>query len=90
MNEGPMEASTTMAHDATIGPFAKIEFSVPTMVCDCCAEKMRRTLTAISDVQTVKPKLWQKRVHVRYEPSTVQEHCLRETLEKAGFTTIEA
>ena len=59
-----------MMHDARTGPFAEIEFSVPTMVCDACMENIGRMLTAIPDVQTVKPKLWQKRLRVRYEPGS--------------------
>ena len=79
-----------MLHDAGTGPLSEVEFSVPSMVCDGCAEKIRRALTAIPGVQTVKPKLWQKRVHVRYEPAKVQESQMTDALGAAGFSAVEA
>jgi len=46
-----------MADDATTGPVAEIDLSIPAMVCDGCAEKVRQTISAIAGVQAVKPKL---------------------------------
>ena len=64
---------------------AKIEMSVPGMVCEGCAEKIRNALTAIPGVREVKPKLWRKQVEVRYEPAKVQDERLKEALGVAGF-----
>lgn len=47
-----------MARDARAGPLSEVEFSIPSMVCDGCAEKIRETLAAIPGVRAVKPKLW--------------------------------
>ena len=79
-----------MAHDAGTGPLSEIELSVPSMVCDGCAEKIREALTAIPGVRAVKPKLWRKRVRVRYESSKVTESQIKDALGAAGFSAIEA
>ena len=79
-----------MVHDAGTGPLSQVEFLVPSMVCDRCAEKIRRALTAIPGVQTVKPKLWQKRVRVRYESTKVRDSQIKDALVAAGFSAVEA
>lgn len=66
------------------------EFLVPGMVCSGCANKISTALTSLVGVQEVKPKIPQKRVYVRYEPSQVQEEQLKEALDKVGFIAIEA
>ena len=68
------------------GPCAEIEFSVPSMVCDGCADKIRSALTALPGVQSVKPRLWRKRVRVRFDPSAVQDTQIRKALDEAGYT----
>ena len=60
------------------------------MVCEGCASKISTALTSLVGVQEVKPKIPQKRVYVRYEPSQVQEEQLKEALDKVGFIAIEA
>jgi copper chaperone CopZ len=55
------------------------------MVCDGCADKIRRALTALPGVQTVKPRLWRKRVRVRFDPSKVEDAQIQEALEEAGY-----
>ncbi len=79
-----------MTEERAKGPTAEIEFSVPTMVCDGCAERLRNALAAVPGVHGVKPKLWSKRVEVRYEPAAVREDQLRAALGAAGFETAEA
>jgi len=69
---------------------AEREFLIPNMVCEGCAEKIRTALQSVPGVQEVKSKVSQKHVCVRYEPSKVQDSRLREVLEKAGFSAIEA
>ena len=63
----------------------EVEFSVPTMVCDGCAERMRNVLGRLPGVRQVRPKLWSKRVIVRYAPGATTEDQLRAALEEAGF-----
>ncbi len=72
------------------GPLAEVEFLVPSMVCEGCAEKITGALATLPGVQEVKPKIPQKHVYVRYEPSRVQEQQLRHALGAAGFGAVEA
>lgn len=71
-------------------PLAEVEFLIPNMVCEGCAEKISTSLNSLPGVREVKPKLPQKHVYVRYEPDKVQKHNLKDTVEKAGFTALEA
>ena len=69
---------------------AEVEFLIPRMVCEGCAEKISTTLTPIAGVREVRPKVAQKHVYVRYEPSKVKEEELKDALGKAGFAAVEA
>jgi copper chaperone CopZ len=62
-----------------------MSLSVPNMVCDGCAERIRTTLTAISGVRDVKTRLWRKQVRVRFQPSEIGEQSLIIALRHAGF-----
>jgi copper chaperone CopZ len=59
------------------------------MVCDGCAEKIRKAVTALPGVHEVKVGLWRKRVRVRYEPALVEAAQLKEAVGAAGFTVVE-
>jgi len=72
------------------GPLAELEFLVPNMVCEGCAEKISKALRSVPGVREVTPKVAQKHVCIRYEPSKVPESRLRAALEMAGFSAIEA
>ena len=72
------------------GPLAELKFLVPNMVCEGCAEKISTALSSLPGVCEVKSKVPQKRVHVSYEPAKVQEQQLRNAVNKAGFTAVEA
>lgn len=74
---------------AETGPLAEVEFLIPSMVCEGCATKVSRVLAPMAGVREVNPKVPQKRVRIRYEPATVQEHRLKHELEKAGFAAVE-
>jgi heavy metal translocating P-type ATPase len=75
---------------ADAGPLAELELLIPNMVCDGCAQKISTALTSVPGVREVKPKVPQKHVSVRYEPVKVQEQGLKQAIEKAGFTAVEA
>ncbi len=79
-----------MPHTAATRPLAEVGFSIPSMVCDGCAEKIRHALAAIPGIRSVKPKLWRKRVQVRYEPSKVQECQIKDALATAAYSAVEA
>ena len=79
-----------MARESTADPTTELEFSVPSMVCDGCAEKIRSTLTALPGVREVRVGLWRKRVRVRYEPARVEAAQIKEAIGSAGFAVGEA
>lgn len=79
-----------MAHDSRSDTIAEVEFSVPSMVCDGCAERIRSALSALPGVREVKVGLWRKRVRVRYEAARVQEAQLEEAIGSVGFAVAEA
>lgn len=76
--------------EAAAGPLAEVEFLVPNMVCEGCAQKISGALGALPGVREVKPKVPQKHVTVRYEPAKVKEEQLKGALEQTGFTVVEA
>ena len=71
------------------GPLAEVEFAVPNMVCEGCAEKVSSALRAVPGVRDVKPKVSQKHVYVRYEPQKVKEPQLKEAMACSGFVAVE-
>lgn len=72
------------------GPLAEVEYRVPAMVCEGCAEKIDTALRRLPGVREVKPKLGQKHVLIRYEPGRLEQPRLKQTLDKAGFAAVEA
>ena len=71
-------------------PAAGIEFSVPRMVCEGCADTIRTALIAIQGVERVMPNAWQKRVRVRFDPAVVDGVELQKALSKIGYDATEA
>lgn len=85
-----MMANTMSDAKATAALLTEIELSVPGMVCDGCAEKVRNTLTALSGVRDAKPNAWRRRIAVRYEPAMVEATQLMAALRAVGFEAAEA
>jgi copper chaperone CopZ len=71
------------------GPFSEAEFSVPSMVCDGCVQKIRHTLEAVPGVEATRVKLWRKRVYVPYRSSVIREAEIKDALSAAGFPVEE-
>jgi heavy metal translocating P-type ATPase len=94
VGQAPQIASSAQAEEgkevAESVPLAEVEFLVPNMHCEGCAEKISTALTALPGVRAVKPKVPQKHVSVRYEPAKVREQQLKDVVGKAGFTAVEA
>lgn len=77
-------------HDVSdASSLAEVEFAVPNMVCEGCAEKISAALRAVPGVREVRPKVPQKHVVVRYEPQRVKELELKSAVGQAGFTAVE-
>ena len=72
------------------GLLADVDFLVPNMVCEGCAEKITTALQAMSGVRETRSKVPQKRIQVRYEPAKVHEQQLKDAVSKAGFTALDA
>lgn len=75
---------------AETGTLADVELLVPNMVCEGCAETISTALSSVPGVREVKSKVPQKHIYVQYEPSLVQKEQLKETVTKAGFSSVEA
>jgi len=76
--------------EAEAGPVAELEFHIPNMVCEGCAQKISGTLGALPGVREVKPRVPRKHVTVHYDPAKVSDEQLKDSLEQAGFTAVEA
>jgi len=81
------------AHERLSGEssnLCEIEFRIPNMVCEGCAEKIGGVLHAIPGVRDIWPNVRQKRIQVRYEPTKVDPERLKDRLAVAGFTAVDA
>jgi len=70
-------------------PLAELEFLVPNLVCEGCAQKISAALKSMPGVREVKTKVPQKHIYVEYEPAKVEEEALQKAVERAGFTAVE-
>jgi len=68
----------------------ELDVSVPSMVCDGCADQIRTALAAMPGVREVKIGLWRKRVQIRYQPALLQPAQLTDAIVAAGFAVPEA
>lgn len=68
---------------------AEVEFAVPKMVCEGCAEKIGAALRAFPGVREIKPKVAQKHVGVRYAPAEVGREQLRNVMDEAGYHAVD-
>lgn len=68
---------------------SQVEYSIPDMMCQGCAETICDTLNVVPGVQLVKPKVPQKQVQITFEGQEVNTEQLKVELKKAGFTAIE-
>ncbi len=75
----------TVAEEA---PLAELEFLVPNMVCEGCANRISGALKSLPGVREVKAKVPQKHIYVEYEPTKIHEQRLQEAVERAGFTAV--
>jgi len=90
VGHSPQSPSSVQATESARGPVAEAEFLVPGMVCEGCAERIGEALRRLPGIHEVRPKVTQKHVYVRYEPSRVREEQLRTALSSAGFAEVES
>jgi len=86
---GVGRASAIPAAETEVEALAEVEYLVPSMVCEGCAEKIDDALRPLPGVRDVRPNVARKHVHVRYEPARVREEDLRTALAAAGFSASE-
>lgn len=67
----------------------EVTLSVPTMLCDGCAETVRDLLMAIPGVRQARASAWRKHVAARFEPSRVGPAEIRSALANGGFDGAE-
>lgn len=78
------------SHTAAAGAeIVAIEFRIPNMVCEGCAEKIDGVLHALPGVREVRPNVAHKRIRVTYEPAKIDAERLKSTVVQAGFTAVE-
>lgn len=69
---------------------ADVEFLIPNMVCEGCAEKLDGALHSIAGVREIRSDVRHKRVRVRYEPAKVDLKQLKDAVAGAGFRAVDA
>ncbi len=67
----------------------EVTLSVPTMLCDGCAETVRDLLMAVPGIRQARSSAWRKYVAVRFEPSRVGPAEIRAALANGGFDGAE-
>lgn len=70
-------------------PLVEVEWQIPNLVCEGCAEKLDDALHAIDGIREIRTDVRKKRIRVRYEPTRVHLQQLKDAVASAGFTTVE-
>jgi Cu+-exporting ATPase len=78
------------AQEKEAASVSEVEFKIPNMVCEGCAETITTALKGIPGIQEVKSKAFKKHVYVRYESGKLKQHEVKDAINKAGFTAVEA
>lgn len=78
------------AEEVEIAAVSEVEYRIPDMVCEGCAETIAASLQKLPGVQQVKSRVFQKQVYVRYESEKINQKELQDAIDKAGFTAVEA
>jgi copper chaperone CopZ len=68
---------------------ADVEFLIPNMVCEGCAEKLDGALHSLKGVRQTWSDVRHKRIRVRYEPAKIQPQQLKDAVAAAGFTAVD-
>jgi Cu+-exporting ATPase len=79
----------TTQEEATAS-MAEVAFKIPNMVCEGCAETITTALKDLPGIREVKPKVFQKHVYVRYESGKLKQQEVKDAINNAGFTAVEA
>ena len=77
------------AQEEEAGSVVEVEFKIPNMVCEGCAETITTALKGLPGIREVKPKVLQKHVYVRYESGKLKQQEVKDSISNAGFTAVE-
>lgn len=61
-------------------------FDVPEMDCPSCAEKITKSISSLSGIETVEPQVMSGTVTVSYNPESVDRAAVADRIEAAGYT----
>lgn len=68
---------------------ANVEFQIPEMACEGCAENIDGVLHALAGVREVRPNVPKKRIRVSFESARINVQQLRNALTTAGYTALD-
>ncbi|MDP1799998.1 MAG: heavy metal translocating P-type ATPase [Bacteroidota bacterium] len=68
---------------------AETELLVSNMVCEGCAERITSILDKVPGIHEIKPKVRQKHVYLKYEPSKIELIKIKEILNEEGYKAVE-
>lgn len=71
------------------GTVSDVEFLIPNMVCEGCAEKLDGALHSVTGVRRTWSDVRHQRIRVRYEPEKVRPQQLKDAITAAGFTAVD-
>ena len=63
----------------------KVDYSVPAIECEGCANSIIRSLSKLSGIKTVETDVETKRVSVEFEEAQTSDVAIRQRLTLAGF-----
>ncbi|QTE35824.1 heavy metal translocating P-type ATPase [Mucilaginibacter gossypii] len=75
--------------EKNVNAISFIEYKIPNMVCEGCAESITNSLKQLPGILRIKPKVMQKQVLIEFKPDQVKQEQVKEAIKKAGFTAIE-
>ena len=77
------------SHEEQVATVSEVEYKIPNMVCEGCAETITSALKDLPGIQEVKPKVFQKQVYVRFESGKLRQQEVKDAIGNAGFMAIE-
>lgn len=64
-------------------------FSVPSITCNVCSNKIQGGLKALNGVQDVAVDLKSKTVNVQYDPNQVEPQKIRQQVSSMGYEVVQ-
>ena len=87
---GIQPGASTHGDVAGDGLLADVEFRIANMICEGCAEKIDGAFQSLAGVREIRSDVTHRWVLVRYPPTKVRPEQLKDAVNQAGFTAVEA